>query len=371
MSTRFQEALPFAMSLAVLPVVWLAATHGGWTIFLVPLSTWGLFSLLDTFGGIAPTLDPDTPEEELFWHRAVVAFWPFAQTLMIFGTLALVAGHPTHTLLEKLGIFIGVGVVTGTIGIVYAHELMHQPARFERWLGDILMCMALYGHFRSEHLLVHHRYVGTPKDAVTARYNEHFWRFYPRVLWQSLASSWQAEKAMLARRNLPVWHRTNPFWRYIAIDLALLALAYAIGGWEGVALFLVQAGFAIFQLELVNYIEHYGLTRKHLGDGQYEHVKPRHSWNANHRMTSWLLINLQRHSDHHSKPARRYPLLQDYSEDDAPMLPHSYPVMTIMALYPPVWLRTMNPRVRAWRKAHYPEIADWRPYTTMSNPLPR
>ncbi len=62
----------------------------------------------------------------------------------------------------------------------------------------------------------------------------------------------------------------------------MLVLAFALGGWSGLALFLVQAGTAIWQLELVNYVEHYGLTRKHLGDGKYEHVQPHHSWNAAH-----------------------------------------------------------------------------------------
>jgi hypothetical protein len=47
---------------------------------------------------------------------------------------------------------------------------------------------------------------------------------------------------------------------------------FVLGGWVGVGLFALQAFIAIWQLELVNYIEHYGLTRKHLGDGKYEHV---------------------------------------------------------------------------------------------------
>jgi hypothetical protein len=147
---------------------------------------------------------------------------------------------------------------------------------------------------------------------------------------------------MLARRGLPVWHRSNPFWRYAACRGAMLALALGLGGWEGLALFLWQAGVAVWQLELVNYIEHYGLTRRHLGEGKYEHVLPRHSWNASHRASNWLLINLQRHSDHHYKPDRRFPLLQTYAADEAPQLPYGYPVMTTLAMIPPLWKRVMN-----------------------------
>ena len=151
----------------------------------------------------------------------------------------------------------------------------------------------------------------------------------------------------------------------------MLVLAGLIGGWSGVALFLLQAGVAIWQLELVNYVEHYGLTRKHLGDGRYERVLPRHSWNASQKASNWLLINLQRHSDHHYKPNRRFPLLQHHASDTAPQLPYGYPVMTVAAMIPPLWRRVMNPRVRAWRRHYYPEITDWHPYNKSLNPMPK
>ena len=177
--------------------------------------------------------------------------------------------------------------------------------------------------------------------------------------------------AMLARKELPAWDRSNPFWRYLSLDLCWLFLALIVGGWTGVLLFVFQAFVAIWQLELVNYVEHYGLTRKHLGAGKYEPSKPHHSWNAAQLASNRLLINLQRHSDHHTNPQRRFPLLQTYSADEAPQLPYGYPVMTTMALIPPLWRRKMNPRVRQWRERFYPEISDWRPYNRATNPPPK
>jgi alkane 1-monooxygenase len=164
---------------------------------------------------------------------------------------------------------------------------------------------------------------------------------------------------------------SNPFWRYLCLQLGFLVIAALVGGWWGVFLFSTQAFWAVFQLELVNYVEHYALTRKHLGDGKYEQVLPRHSWNATQKASNWLLINLQRHSDHHYKPARRFPLLQTYDQDDAPQLPYGYPVMTMLALVPPVWKKVMHPQVRAWREKHYPEIRNWEPYRNASTPMPR
>ena len=315
--------------------------------------------------------DLETDEDDLQFYSALTMAWVPVQFLSLFGLIAYVTGAGHLSGLEKFGVFFGAGVMTGTVGINYSHELMHQSSKLERWLADILLAMVLYSHFRSEHLLVHHRYVGTPRDAVTARYNEGFHRFYPRVLKESWHSAFRAEKERLARKDLPWTDPANPFFRYWGLQAVMILLALLLGGWGGLVLFLVQAGVAIWQLELVNYVEHYGLTRKHLGGGKYEPVAPRHSWNAAHKASNWLLINLQRHSDHHYKPARRFPLLQTYTGTDAPQLPYGYPVMTMAAMVPPVWRRVMNPRVRRWRGMYYPEITDWRAYNTGQNPLPR
>lgn len=369
---RWQRAAPFWISLALLPLAWVSAVWGGWTVLLLPLMTWYFFAALDGFLGLdLENADLSATEEDLFWYKAITLVWAPLQFLTLFGLIWYVTGSDHLSTLEKIVIFFGMGVISGTVGINYSHELMHQKDRAERWLGDILLAMVLYSHFRSEHLLVHHRYVGTPRDPVTARYNEGFHRFYPRVLKESLLSAFRAEAAQQARRSRPWTDISNPFWRYWALQGAMLALAFAIGGWSGLALFLVQAGTAVWQLELVNYVEHYGLTRKHLGDGKYEHVLPRHSWNSAQKASNWLLINLQRHSDHHYKPDRRFPLLQNHSDADAPQLPYGYPVMTVAAMIPPLWRRIMNPRVQKWRAMYYPEITDWRPYNRHATPLPR
>lgn len=369
---RITRALPFWMSLMLIPIAWLGATQGGWTVILLPIVTWYFFTLLDALLGLnTDNADPAIEEGRLTWYRVITLIWAPAQFVTLFGLIWYVT-HTGHlSSLEKIVLFFGVGVITGTVGINYSHELMHQKNKTERTLGDLLLAMVLYSHFRSEHLLVHHRYVGTPRDPVTARYNEGFHRFFPRVLRQSLTSAFKAEREMLARRDLPWTDLSNPFFRYWALQGAMLLLAIVLGGWAGLALFLWQAWIAIWQLELVNYIEHYGLTRKHLGDGKYEHVKPQHSWNAAQKASNWLLINLQRHSDHHYKPDRRFPLLQNYTDAEAPQLPHGYPLMTMAAMVPPVWRRIMNPRVRRWREMYYPEITDWKPYNKALNPHPR
>ena len=186
-----------------------------------------------------------------------------------------------------------------------------------------------------------------PRDPVTARYNEGFHRFYPRVLRQSLVSAFRAERDMLARRGLPWTHQSNPFWRYWGLQGAMLALALALGGLGGLLCFLVQAGVAIWQLELVNYVEHYGLTRRHLGGGRYEHVLPRHSWNASadarrtgcSSTSSAIPITT-------TSPTAGFRCCRPTPRTRRRSLPYGYPLMTMAAMVPPLWRRVMNPRVR-------------------------
>lgn len=349
---------PYTLSFVTLPLIALGAVFGGWWLALTPVYGWWLLPVLDAILGRDDTgEDPSVADARLDPYRMITLVWVPLQLALLYGTIV----YATHTAHlgpgELLALFIGVGVVTGSVGINFAHELMHQPSRLERWLADVLLATTLYSHFRSEHLLVHHTWVGTPRDAVTARYNEGFWAFFARVVPASFRSALGAEAARLEKRELSPWSSRNPFWRYAALQAAALGLAVFFGGGLGVLLFLIQALVAVFQLELVNYIEHYGLTRLQREDGRYEPVAPRHSWNANERASSWYLLNLQRHSDHHVKPARPYPLLQTYGPEEAPLLPAGYPVMTLIAVVPPLWRRVMNRRVRAWRQRFYPSEA--------------
>ena len=365
-------ALPFWASLGFLPLIGIAAWFGGWWWLLMPLYGWVAFTAMDFVTGLyKDNPDTETPLSDLFWYRLITLIWFPIQFAVIFGTLWWIAATDHLSIWSELGLMLGVGVMSGVIGIVYSHELLHQRNRLERWLGDLLLASVLYSHFRSEHLLVHHTYVGTPRDPVTARLGEGFQAYFWRVLRDCPPSAFRAEAALLARRGLPATHRSNPFWRYAALQGGMLVLAFALGGLWGLVLFVWQAFIAIWQLELTNYIEHYGLTRRHLGEGKYEPVRPHHSWNAAHRASNWLMINLQRHSDHHYKPDRRFPLLQTYEANQAPQLPYGYPALTTLAMIPPLWRRFMDPKVHAWRRAFYPDIEDWYFYDHHGTPMPR
>jgi alkane 1-monooxygenase len=106
---------------------------------------------------------------------------------------------------------------------------------------------------------------------------------------------------------------------------------------------LLQAVLGFSLLEVVNYLEHYGLLRQKKEDGRYQRCLPEHSWNSNNVASNVLLYHLQRHSDHHANPTRRYQALRHV--DEAPQLPTGYAGMIVLAWFPPIWRRVMDPRL--------------------------
>ncbi len=345
------HVLPFTLSLTFIIPVALALTYGGiWS------AAGGIYALLlipivDYVSGLrTENMNPHTEERALIWYRALTWAWVPVQLAAIYIVIA-VAGYTDHlSKLELIVVAASLGLVTGGIGITYAHEMMHQTNRFERALSEILMTSTLYGHFCIEHVHGHHLHVGTPKDPVTARFGESFYTYYPRAVFGSLASAWRIQRGRASRRGHAMLSWSNPFFRYLVASILYLVVAYALAGWFGVVLFVIQAVVGFSLLEIINYVEHYGLMRREIAAGRYERVQPHHSWNSSHRVTNFFLINLQRHSDHHAHPQRRYPVLQHHGADDAPQLPFGYSTMLMIALLPPVWFAVMNPKVIAWRE---------------------
>ena len=228
-----------------------------------------------------------------------------------------------------VGWLLSQGVVSGVLAINVAHELIHKPSRFERALGGWLLASVGYHGFKIEHVRGHHVHVSTPLDASSARAGQSLWHFLPRALWRNTANAWR-----LGRWEMLGWTLA---W------LALLGAAAGLAGWVGAAFFVTQGVWAAVSLEIINYIEHYGLERREIAPGRYERTTHLHSWNSGYRLSNALLFQLQRHSDHHENPRRRYPALRHY--DDSPQLPGGYASMFLLALVPPLWFRVIDPRL--------------------------
>jgi alkane 1-monooxygenase len=320
---------------------------GGGYILLPILIVFGLIPTIDYW--FCDTSNPSTKDyqqllKERYFRYITFAYVPI-QLAMICTSIYLVATH-SLSVYEWIGFCISVGVVSGGVGINIAHELMHKNDALQQTLSKILLASVCYGHFFIEHIRGHHVNVATPLDSASARYGESLYRFIPRTLVGSFKSAWKLELKRLAQKGYNAYGMHNNFWWILLVPLTVCLITFSIFGFFPMVFFLLQGFVAALMLEIVNYIEHYGLARKQLDNGKFERVSTKHSWNANHWLTNSLLFHLQRHSDHHTHAGRPYQVLRHIEE--SPQLPNGYPGMVVLALIPRLWFKIMNPKVDAY-----------------------
>ncbi|WP_175853289.1 alkane 1-monooxygenase [Burkholderia cepacia] len=335
-----------------------------------PLFAFGVIPILDTLIGD----DRDNPPEAVVPHlereryyRLIVYLATLVEYVAFFACVWIVGTHALAWY-DYVGFALSLGAATG-ISINTAHELGHKTDRFERWLAKITLAPVAYGHFYVEHNRGHHVRVATAEDPASARYGESFWAFLPRTVTGSIRSAWRLEKARLERLGHSPWTWHNEVLHAWAMTVVVWGIAIVLAGKVVIPFLVIQAVYGASLLEVVNYVEHYGLGRRKLPNGRYERCTPQHSWNSNHVVTNLFLYQLQRHADHHANPTRSYQALRHF--DDSPQLPAGYATMILFAYVPPLWYRVMNPRVvahyggnmaqsnikpsiRAWVLAQYP-----------------
>jgi alkane 1-monooxygenase len=357
------------MLVALLPIVGftLGQEMKTWviTLGLTPFALFVVLPILDGFIG----RDPSNPapavsaalSTERYYRLLPMLCLPAYVVTLLFGAW-VVANEPMSPLL-MLGWIVSIGLVGGIVAITPAHELIHKSNKIEPFMGGTLLAMVSYGTFKIEHIAGHHIDVATPRDGTTARIDQTVFSFIFRSMTRNPGRALELERASCAQRGQAWRWYTSESVGLAAVSLGFCALCMLIvsaasqhAPWVGGIYFFGQSLVAVALLEIVNYIEHYGLTRRelHSADGtvRYERVNHLHSWNANFAVTNALLFQLQRHSDHHAFGFRRYQALRHHA--DSPQLPAGYPTMVLVALVPPLWFHIMNPRVP--RSHHYPPI---------------
>ncbi|MCO5316382.1 MAG: alkane 1-monooxygenase [Solirubrobacterales bacterium] len=325
-------------------LVELTGFGGFW--FLTPFVVFVIFPLLDVTIGLDPTNPPDSVlmwlEQDRYYRWITFLFIPIQYLGLIFACWQWAYGG--LAVWESIGLMLTIGVVGG-IAINTAHELGHKRAKAERWLSRIALAQTGYGHFFIEHNRGHHVRVATPEDPASSRMGESFWFFLPRTIYGSLRSAWGIEAARLDRLEASHFGPRNDILTAWVMTVLLFAGLTAVFGWVVLPYLVGQAVVGFCLLEVVNYLEHYGLLRQRLENGRYERCRAEHSWNNNNVASNVLLFHLQRHSDHHAHPTRRYQALQHKGE--APQLPTGYAGMIVLAWFPPLWRRVMDPRLLA------------------------
>lgn len=284
------------------------------------------------------------------YYRWLLLFTlPVAASSLLLG-LVLFTQWGALSAIGKLGVVLSFGTVHAGIMINAGHELIHKASRHEQRAGGILLSMVCYPSFKIEHVRGHHVHVATELDNSTARKGESLYAFLFRAFTSTVKTAWTLESALLRKRHRRVlsWHNELVRWYALVAVIALGSLL--VFGFAGLAFFIAQSLVAVALLETVNYLEHYGLSRRRLENGRYERTTHHHSWNSNHLLSNMLNLQLQRHSDHHANPQRPYQVLRHF--DDSPQLPAGYATMVMLAMVPPLWMRVMNPRVERYYAAN-------------------
>lgn len=330
----------------VLPLTaWMGLEWGGyWTVLTAAVAFIGL-PLADTLRGI----DNDSPSPteiadlEQRWSYRFVLYVIVATQTALLVRACVVWSMNEFTLFEHVFQVLGIGIVTGGLGITVAHELGHRSIWWERLLGYVLLTEVWYAHFVAEHVAGHHKNVGRTEDPATARLGENAYAFIMRSVVQSWFHVWHLEAQRLRKLGKAPYGVSNRMWFWWLSSPALTVMLGLIGGWHVAALFTAQAIVAFVLLELVNYVEHYGLERKEIKPGIIEKFAPQHAWESRYVVSNYVLFKLQRHADHHLLPQRRYQSLRVH--DESPQLPHGYPAMLLLSLVPSLWRSVIHGRI--------------------------
>lgn len=242
--------------------------------------------------------------------------------------------------------FVLTGLMIGMLGTITAHELTHRTwDKVSMFVGRWLLAFSFDTSFAIEHVYGHHRYVSTEHDPATAPRGRNVYFHILASTLKGNVSAWRIEARRLKRRGLPLlsWH--NAFLRGHMMSVVLVGLAYGVGGWQGALFFTACALWGKALLEIVNYMEHYGMVRDPATP-----VQPRHSWNTTKRISSWSMFNLTRHSHHHAQGEVPYQDLKPFPE--APQMISGYLTTILVAMVPPLWHAVMTPKVLEWDRDH-------------------
>ena len=342
------RALFYSLAYLIPAAAALGAGLGSYWTWLTPFAFFVCLPILDEI--VPKRLDNLEAEGEAgelanpIYNFLVRAWYPTHAGVVVFALYRV--SQVDMSALELIGILLSVGIAGGA-GINVAHELMHRNNKLDRGLAEGITALVSYTHFCVEHVYGHHKRVATPHDPATSRLGETVYTFLPRSIIGGFKSFWAIETGLVARRRLKRFSLHDRRFRYLAGLAVQYALVSAVFGWLAFVFFVMQGVVAFCLLEVVNYLEHYGLERDELANGRYGRVEPAHSWSSPHRLTGWILFGLPRHADHHARAARHYPVLRHF--ETAPQLPLGYSGMILVALVPWLWRAVMDPKVAAIR----------------------
>jgi fatty acid desaturase len=303
------------------------------------------------------------PEGRWFYEASLYATLPLIAAITLVDLHHLTARDPVglvHALAE-LGVpfdaaswtvagpiiaaTIGTGIFYAVAAVTVGHELIHRSqSRLATATGRALLAFTGNSSFAVSHVHTHHRHVGTRKDSATARRGESAFRFAIRAVVEGPKEAFTHETERLRRMGLSAWSWRNRALSGQAYTLGFAIVAAAVAGAAGLAGFVAAAPIGRLFHESINYVQHFGLVRE-----EGAPLAARHAWDCHRGLSNALQYNLPRHADHHLHAAK--PFWQLAATSGAPLLPHGYQTMALIALVPPLWRRTIVPLLAEWDRS--------------------
>lgn len=325
------KAVGFALCplVPLLPIV----GHSNGTTWLTPLVVFIVFPI----AGLLIGDDKSAPPKDIAatpWLRTYLEALPLVFVpIWIFGLGwgANVLANSEFSPWEIGGMLFSMAIISAFATCV-AHELQHRKGELDRAVARIIMAICGYGHLLIEHLH-HHATVGDSDIGGTPRKGEASYHFVVRNVVQGFHNAWAIEQRRLIGRNWKWWR--NRILQDYALAFSIVTFFSLVWGTWGLVVFIAQALFAVFAIEMITYIQHYGVTRQSV-----EKVGARHAWAHNCWLTNCITLNITHHSTHHMNASKPYYALR--LDPAAPRLPACYFVMFMTALFPPIWRWVIN-----------------------------
>jgi alkane 1-monooxygenase len=340
------RSLKYTIPLFVFALAIIAFMQHGIYCWLGLIYAWIIIPVAELF--IKPDAGNMTAAEEELAKKDKVYDWMlYIAVILLYPALILFLfsmKEESLPAIDRIARILTMGLLCGTFGINVGHELGHRVNRFEKILAKASLLTSLYMHFYIEHNKGHHKHVATEEDPGSARLNEPVYIFYLRTLIFSYINAWRIANKDVYKKNKHFLSFSNEMIQMHLVQIAFVLIVLVMFGWVITLYYLAAAFIGILLLETVNYIEHYGLSRRKIGGGKYERAMPQHSWNSDHVIGRIMLFELSRHSDHHFLASRKYQILRHH--ENAPQMPTGYPGMMILSLFPPAWFYVMHRRMK-------------------------
>lgn len=240
--------------------------------------------------------------------------------------------------LDLLGAAISTGIFAG-IGIIYGHELAHTKG-FSFVISRLMMGLSGSSHFCYAHVYNHHLELAHEDDPATAPRGRSIYMHLPLSYLGQSKFLFNMEKQRLARQKKAFISWENRWLRGYAMSLPTLLLFWWVGGWTGVGCLAIVWFISNFELEALNYLEHFGLIRE-----KGQPIDYRHSWDNATVFTSWFFIEIGRQADHHDRGETHF---WELDEVGAPNTGWGYFTLFALALVPPLWHRFIKGQLDQW-----------------------